>query len=41
MDTAMNETETEKLKAERATRLLYVLMAIFIFTPLLLFWFTR
>lgn len=41
MGTEMNETEAEKIKAQRAIRLLYVLMAVFISVPLLLYWANR
>lgn len=39
--TKMNETEAEKTKARRAIRLIYILTAIFIIGPILLYFFIR
>lgn len=37
----MNETEAEKIKARRAIRLIYLLMAVFIVAPIALYFLVR
>lgn len=39
--TKMNESEAEKIKARRAIRLIYILMAVFIIGPIVLYFFVR
>lgn len=39
--TKMNETEAEKIKARRAIRLIYLLMAVFIVGPIALYFIVR
>jgi len=39
--TKMNETEAEKIKARRAIRLIYLLMAVFIIGPIVLYLLVR